>query len=620
MPPVAEAAAAVETAAGDVALRLRETDKPDVLLAAVERLLPANQRIDRALDQTLALRTQFIELSPIDNQKVAVRHFLRVTSTLTDLSARLRYLLSDVLYIAAGAVATSPADRDRLLAMLIAHKSTVGADVMSELLADPPMDTETAGQIPSLAVRAKVLDLIAAAGQYELLPALAAYVADRKTPPTMVIYGAETIRRVGLPQEPRPNQDANLPKPVITARQLHGLLTRIGGSRLPSEWEKLRRSLLAWLEIRAQEGINDGRYQLGLCDVHEGDWLLMRNPSPYNLFTDLSPGLFTHVGVATVERGRDGIARMVIVDLPERGNRMPATNIETYIRQTRNYVFVRHQDPAKGRTMAQAARSVIGNETQFDLNFRTDRVAALHGQPLSGKKITTYCAGLLLLCALETGQPREAFFPLAETAAGGQTVSNLAVLGLSIGSDFISPTGALFSPQLVIAGRHDPMYDPRREVEEAIFDAFADSMANKTLVPSPDLFQSLRQKVAEASRRNPLLAQALARAANVNAETDLVSGAKAAAVIETLDEIAQGSGKQFVEAREALLAGPTATLAEDGYTPAEIARFKQYRAQHAALFDQWEKGLIAPRVLRMALVTYYVDQGRRQLDARFFSK
>jgi hypothetical protein len=63
----------------------------------------------------------------------------------------------------------------------------------------------------------------------------------------------------------------------------------------------------------------------------------MRNPSPYNLFTDLSPGLFTHVGVITAETGSDGIRRMVVVDLPERGERMPVAvgrSRETAMRTT----------------------------------------------------------------------------------------------------------------------------------------------------------------------------------------------------------------------------------------------------------------------------------------------
>ena len=35
-----------------------------------------------------------------------------------------------------------------------------------------------------------------------------------------------------------------------------------------------------------------------------------------------SPGLFTHVGVVAAERGTDGVRRFVIVDLPEREQRI----------------------------------------------------------------------------------------------------------------------------------------------------------------------------------------------------------------------------------------------------------------------------------------------------------
>ena len=231
----------------------------------------------------------------------------------------------------------------------------------------------------------------------------------------------------------------------------------------------------------------------------------MRNPSPYNLFTDLSPGLFTHVGVVALEQGSDGIQRMVLVDLPERGNRMPATNIDTFLERSRHYLFLRYPDTEVGRRMGDTAASLIGNETEFDLTFRTDRVVELVGQPLAGKKITTYCAGLLLLCALQTGQGREDFFPIAEAAAGGETVENLAQLGLSFGRDFISPTGGLFSPRLEIVARHEPTYDPRREVEEAIYDYFAQQLAAKKLHTSPDLYQTLRLKMAEAARHNSLL-------------------------------------------------------------------------------------------------------------------
>ena len=140
--------------------------------------------------------------------------------------------------------------------------------------------------------------------------------------------------------------------------------------------------------------------------------------------------------------------------------------------------------------LCATAASLIGNETQFDMTFRTDRVTDRHGQELKGKKIHTYCAGLLLLCALESGRSREEFFPIAEYPAGGKAVANLQQLGITFGADFISPTGALFSPQLEIVGRREPTYDPRREVEEAVFDHFARQLVVKDLKPAPRLSSS----------------------------------------------------------------------------------------------------------------------------------
>jgi hypothetical protein len=307
---------------------------------------------------------------------------------------------------------------------------------------------------------------------------------------------------------------------------------------------------------------------------------------------------------------------MVLVDLPERGDHMPATNVDVFVQRSRHYLFLRHPDAEVARKMGEAAASLIGNETQFDLNFRTDRVLALHGQPLAGKKIVTYCAGLLLLCALETDRPREEFFPITEFAAGGEAAANLAQLGLSFGQDFISPTGGLFSPQLTIVGRREPTYDPRREVEEAIYDHFAGQLVARKLHTSPDLYQSLRQKMAEAARHDPLLAQAIAKAANVNVNTDLVSAAKAAAVVEALDEIAYGASGEFLKALDAIRAAPV----DRSLSGAQRAAQQTYRQRHARQYQLWQQGQISRRQLRVELVQYYVAQGKQQLDRRFFSK
>jgi hypothetical protein len=354
-----------------------------------------------------------------------------------------------------------------------------------------------------------------------------------------------------------------------------------------------------------------------LIEIQSGDWLLMRNPSPYNLFTDLSPGLFTHVGVATIEKASDGVRRMVIVDIPERGPEMPATNVDAFVQRTRHFVFLRHPDPAAAKQMANAAAATIGNVTEFDLNFRTDRILELKGQPLSGKKIHTYCAGLLYLCALQTDRERREFFPLSEGPAGGYTAENLAKFGFTFGEDFISPTGAFFSPMLKLAGRREPMYDPPREIEEAVFDHFAQSLLAREVTPAPDAFQMLRLKVAEAAKDNPLLAKAVASAAGVSVEMDLVAAAKAKALIEALDEVAYGASGEFIAAREAIMSGgvvpPGVKL-----SAADQARMKELLSRHADLADRWRKNQLSPRALRIELVQFYITEGKRRLEERFF--
>ncbi|HWA97094.1 MAG TPA: hypothetical protein VG713_01315, partial [Pirellulales bacterium] len=435
---------------------------------------------------------------------------------------------------------------------------------------------------------------------------------------------AETFRSVGLPQSPRPGAGvdpaaAELPKPAITPQALADRLTRLAQQPLSAEQRSHCDELIAWSSRIAKQGLVEPSYRLGRYEVKPGDWLLMRNPSPYNLFTDLSPGLFTHVGVVTSERGSDGIERMVIVDLPERGAKMPATNVEIFLERTLHYVFLRHPDPEIAATMAESARQMIGNDTEFDLNFRTDRVLELKGQPLNGKKIQTYCAGLLLVCAQQTSADRRDFFPLDEYPAPGKTVTNLAKLGMSFGAQFISPTGAMFSPKLALVGRREPMYDPAREIEEAVFDRFASQLITEELVPTPDLFDSLRLKVAEAAKHNALLAQALAAAAGVSKEMDLVAAAKAAAVVETLDEIAFGASAEFFAAREAIRSGGEAALRRAGATEAKLKTTRMYRQRHADLVQQFERGTLTPRRLRTSLVAYYSQSGQREIDRRFFS-
>jgi hypothetical protein len=162
------------------------------------------------------------------------------------------------------------------------------------------------------------------------------------------------------------------------------------------------------------------------------------------------------------------------------------------------------------------------------------------------------------------------------------------------------------------------MYDPGREVEEAIFDHFAVDMDQKILQPSPDAFQAIRLKVAEASKNNPLLAKALAASAGVSDEMDLVSAAKAAAVVETLDEIAFGSSGQYVAAREAILDGIPQADGERQVSATDRDAAIQIRNRHADVVSRWESRQISPRQLRIDLVKHYIQRGCQQIDQRFF--
>ena len=123
-------------------------------------------------------------------------------------------------------------------------------------------------------------------------------------PPQLVLAAAEALDRLGIPQDERPVQDPTLPKPAITAAELRQFLksSTLAGCR-PTNAARATNSSRG-RRRKPSQGSTDDKYRLGSFDIQPGDWLLMRNPSPYNLFTELSPGLFTHVGVAAIENGQ----------------------------------------------------------------------------------------------------------------------------------------------------------------------------------------------------------------------------------------------------------------------------------------------------------------------------
>ena len=342
-------------------VRFDNSAQPAEMLQSCDALLDAKDRVDRLLDRALALRAGFAALDG-DAHHTAIENFLATTSGLIDLSGRLRYTSFDALSSTADAVATAPAVQDQLLDVLIRRRSSVGAMVAVDLLFDPLPDPTDKDKISpaSPATKRKVLELIAATGQIDLVRFVAQFARDPKTSPSLLLTAAETLRQIGLPQDLRPGQDPKAPGPAITAKELLGLLGKVPAARWQPDQRSRVAELTAWLTARMHSGLAVDRLRLGRFDVEPGDWLLMRNPSPYNLFTDFSPGLFTHVGVVAAETGPDGIRRLVLVDLPERGTHMPATNVDSFVDRTLHYVFLRHPDPAVARKMGDTAASLIG--------------------------------------------------------------------------------------------------------------------------------------------------------------------------------------------------------------------------------------------------------------------
>jgi hypothetical protein len=586
-------------------------------LAIALRLSTALDALASARQRTLDLRGKFAAASGDTGRQQRLIGYVATLNTQVDLIARANYTTLVALDEISFELADDAAQFGRLCDVLATSKSQIGAMAVAPLLvervSDSPQQTRF---LLSSEQQLAVLRLIATTTPAESRATLAELVRAPDASPTVVVVAAEAIRGIGLPQDAMPGGDRTLPPPEITARELHTILSRVDPARLDSKCAALHKELLAWLDVRRTRGIvGEEMLLLEGRPIQPGDWMLMRNPSPYNLFSDLAPGLFTHVGVVAATTPSDGIRRIVVVDLPERGTQLPATPVDMFVKRTLNYAFLRHDDPAVAAKMGDVATSIVGNPSQFDLNFRIDRVHKLKGQPLAGKKITTYCAGLLWLCAQETGRERAEFFPIPERGAGGKTPANLAKLGLAIGDDFVSPTGPLFSPRLAIAVERTPMYMPAREIEQAVFDHFARGMRERELSPSLDQYQTLRLKLAEAAKKNDMLAKALAKANNVSEEMDLVSAAKAAAVVETLDETAFGASAAFGRAFDAIVYED-----EDGRSlnPEQRQAIDQFRRTHADLYRRWLADQLTSRQLRQALVLYYIDQGRKQLDDRFF--
>ena len=286
------------------------------MLGEVQKLLDMKLRADGCLAQLIQVRQSLVQQNQMAERET-LRAYLRCTVELVDVTGRINFGLVELMDEAAFLSASNQPQRERFVDLLSAAKCQLGAQVMSWALIDPPADNPNGAAPASYQLKVKLLHLISSTRCAAAVPVLARFLTHPQTTPDMILLAADTLRHIGLPQDPRPEDPANIPRPAITAQPLTEILKRLNPAILSEQQQKLRTELLAWATERAEKGVTENVYRLGEMELQPGDWLLMKNPSPYNRFTDLSPGLFTHVGIVTVEKGSDGKRRMVIVDLPE---------------------------------------------------------------------------------------------------------------------------------------------------------------------------------------------------------------------------------------------------------------------------------------------------------------
>ncbi len=626
-----DAIVAVEAAFRDARERIQAIPFPEAgrrandLLAALEHLIVARGHLERRLDTVLASRHRLDAVrqadegqTPGDQPMATVAGYLRATHRLIELSGRVHeHVRASVNHVTLG-LAGFPRERERMVALMQRLGSREGATILAYALVDPPAETFNNAQPASLTTKRAILQLIRHTRQVDALPMLADALFEGELPPSLSLDVAQTILAVGLPQEPAAEQSSTLRDPPLLPSELSEQLRRLPTQALSPTERVDRDRLLRQLTQIQNEGLPARSLRVGRHEIRPGDWLLIRNPSPYNLFTNLSPGLFTHVGIVAEQFDARGRRRLVVVEILEQGTRILASNVDAYLQVTLNYVFLRHRDPRVARKMAERAAEAIGRPCRFDLAFQLDGVERLKNHPLADVKIETYCAGILLLAAQETGLARERFFPLPEVPRNQLVIENLHRMGMAVGSTLVTPTGPLFAQDMELVGRRETLFDPSREIEQAVFDHFAGRIIERTVHPRANLYQNLRQRLAEMSRDNPRLAEVLAQLNNVDAETDLAAASRAAAVVEALDEVAYGQSAWYRATTEAFRAGPRDWMTQQGLDSAQIRAIERRRDSQSELWEAWQARQLSPLQLQDALIERAISIGREQVDGRFF--
>lgn len=579
-------------------------------------LMQAARRIDQRIDETLQLKRRVVDQPAGESRRDSIKNYVWVVSKLIDVSGRLRETERLAIEGVAKRFSKESSARDQLFQLLLENSSSTGASVVADWLFRPPSVSNAERD----QVRHQVLALISATREVALVRDVARFLRHGGPDANSTLAAVETICTLGVPQDlfdASPSTDYG---PPTSASELRAYLDHLDHRQFSPSQRVRHAKLIARLDARIARGVTSPRFQIGRYEVAPGDWVLMHNGSPYNLFTDISPGLFTHAGIVTAHVADDGRPRMVIVDVPQRSATVRATNIEAALGRARYFVALRHENHEAAKRMAEVAAQIIGNPVAFDLCFTTKHVEAIVGSSLDGVCLKTHCAGLLALAALESGAQRSEFFPIPERPGDGLTLQNGERVGMIPDDDLLTPTGAMFAPTMHIVNRSHPVFVPHQYVESTVYERFSNLVRTHVINPEQSWNQSLRESFAVAAGYSPWLKSVAAGRAGVNPQTDLASASRVLAIAEILNEIAQCASSEFLLAEESLLR-PTAELGDPqrGATGSDATdRCVQMRNRHARLWSGLRDGTVSAWEVRQYLVGYYVARGERECLQRLF--
>ena len=229
------------------------------------------------------------------------------TARLIDLSGRLNCSLGDAIENATFELAGNPTAIHRLLADLVNDHRIRGRRPANDLCFFRPRQGEQTYSV-SLALQEENPTTVRQHAQRIYTSRSWRSWCSTKTPPDeLVLEAADAIRAIGLPQNPRPGQDAKLPLPEITAAQLaQGPSPRSLAAKLPADLQARRTELIAWLRTAHEKtGVAEDIYRVGGIGSSRrriGYWREIS--TPFNQFTEPDAVGTFHAGGSCRHRTR----------------------------------------------------------------------------------------------------------------------------------------------------------------------------------------------------------------------------------------------------------------------------------------------------------------------------